>query len=184
MASPLSQSISIHKLTSLEVVNNNTNQQSKLLLCDLNMTGHIPLSTVSLSNTNLSSSPILPSVPVAVIIGATSGIGEAILKQFVKSCASNSDLKPRCYLVGRNADAAARIINECKQLNSNAEVIFLKWDISLMTETEKLCNEIKKRETYLNLLVLSAGAVVLDRSSKLAFHHEFNLQLQYNSSRA
>lgn len=74
----------------------------------------VALSLVQSSNTLISST--LPRNLVAVFVGATSGIGEATLKQFTKhSC------QPRAYFVGRSQDAGDRIVAYCKALNSEGE---------------------------------------------------------------
>jgi NADP-dependent 3-hydroxy acid dehydrogenase YdfG len=123
----------------------------------------IPLSTIQASNSSIGSS-IFPSNPVAVFTGATSGIGEATLKEFVKNC--DQKAKPRCYLIGRNAEAASQTITECQALNPSAEVIFLKYDLSLIFEVDKLCEELKQRENTVNLLFISHGSVSIDKSRK------------------
>lgn len=74
--------------------------------------GKTSLAQVHASNATISS---LPPGLVAVFVGATSGIGEAALKEFVKNAK-----KPKCYLVGRSGQAANRIIGECKSLNPDA----------------------------------------------------------------
>lgn len=66
-------------------------------------------------------------------------------------------ISPRVYIVGRNASAAERIINECKTLNSDSRVEFLKGDVSELREVDRICAEIKKKETKLNLVVQTQG---------------------------
>jgi NADP-dependent 3-hydroxy acid dehydrogenase YdfG len=102
---------------------------------------------------------------VAVFTGATSGIGEAALKEFVKNIS-----KPRCYMVGQSKTAADRIIDECKSLNSEAELIFIQADLTLIKNVDEVCKQIKQKESTLNLLFLSAGAALLGRNSKSTAH--------------
>jgi hypothetical protein len=85
-------------------------------------------------------------------VGATSGIGEFTAKAFVRNT-----IGPHVYIVGRNASAAERIIGECKELNKDGKVEFLKADVTELGEVDRVCEEIKKRETYINLLVQSQG---------------------------
>jgi short-subunit dehydrogenase len=85
-------------------------------------------------------------------VGATSGIGEYTAKAFVKNT-----IAPHVYIVGRNAPAAEQIINECKTLNPDGVVEFLKADVSELREVDRICAEIKKKETKINLLVQSQG---------------------------
>jgi NADP-dependent 3-hydroxy acid dehydrogenase YdfG len=119
---------------------------------------------VSLSHVQLSNSLISSTLPrlVAVFVGATSGIGEITLKKFAKY-----SHQPRAYFVGRSQDAADRIIAECKAINPQGEYIFIKADVSLIRVVDKVCEEINKKEKTLNILFLSAGAPILDRSSTI-----------------
>ncbi|CAG8961971.1 hypothetical protein HYFRA_00013751 [Hymenoscyphus fraxineus] len=89
---------------------------------------------------------------VALFVGGTSGIGEFTLKAFVKNTVS-----PRVYLVGRSAPAAERIIKECEGLNKDGKVEFLRADVSELSEVDRVCKEIQKREKKINLLVQSQG---------------------------
>jgi short-subunit dehydrogenase len=85
-------------------------------------------------------------------VGATSGIGEYTAKAFVQNTIS-----PRVYIVGRNASAAERIVSECKTLNPGGAVEFLKADVSELREVDRVCEEVKKKETKINLLIQSQG---------------------------
>ena len=115
----------------------------------------VSLARVQSSNSLISST--LPPNLVAVFVGATSGIGEATLKQF----AIHSH-KPRVYFVGRSQDAANRIADECKALNSDGEYIFIKADVSLIRVVDTVCEEIKAKEKAINILFLSAGFPSMD----------------------
>ena len=103
----------------------------------------------------------LPPNLVAVFIGATSGIGEATLKQFAKHAR-----RPRAYFVGRSQDAGDRIVAECKALNPEGEFVFIKADVSLMRVVDGVCEEIKAKEKAINILFLSAGVAVFDRRGR------------------
>lgn len=85
-------------------------------------------------------------------VGGTSGIGEYTLKAFVQHTVS-----PRVYLVGRNAEAADRIIKECEALNKDGKVEFLKADVTELKEVDRVCKEIDKKEKGINLLVQTQG---------------------------
>ncbi|KAE8452572.1 hypothetical protein EG329_013831 [Mollisiaceae sp. DMI_Dod_QoI] len=89
---------------------------------------------------------------VALFVGGTSGIGEFTLKAFVKNTIS-----PRVYLVGRNASAAERIIEDCHGLNKDGKVEFIKADVSELAEVDRVCKELEKREKSINLLVQTQG---------------------------
>lgn len=124
--------------------------------------GKTTLAQVQASNATISS---LPPGLVAVFVGATSGIGEAALKEFLKNAK-----KPKCYLVGRSEQAANRIIGECKTINPDAHVVFMQADVSLIRDVDRLCEEIKGMEDAVNILFLSAGAPLMDRSSTCLLH--------------
>ncbi|TAQ88726.1 hypothetical protein B7494_g2945 [Chlorociboria aeruginascens] len=117
----------------------------------------VTLSAVQSSNSRISST--LPANLVAVFIGGTSGIGEISVKKFAKYT-----IKPRVYIVGRSQEAADRIIAECRALNSGGEYIFMKADVSLIRGVDDLCEKIKAKEKTINLLMLAAAVVSLDRS--------------------
>ncbi|KAI8577578.1 hypothetical protein K450DRAFT_191076, partial [Umbelopsis ramanniana AG] len=112
----------------------------------------ISLSDVQASNSRIASS--LPPGLVAVFVGATSGIGEATLKQFAKYAK-----KPRCYFVGQSQEAADRIVTECKALNLEGDYMFMKANVSLIQSVDDVCKEIKNKEKTINLLYLSQGTL-------------------------
>lgn len=116
----------------------------------------VSLSDVLASNARIPSS--LPSGLVAVFIGGTSGIGEITVKTFAKYAR-----KPRVYIVGRSQEAADRILAECAALNPEGQFSFLKADVSLIRVVDELCDQIKAKESSLNLLFLSAADSKLDR---------------------
>jgi NAD(P)-dependent dehydrogenase (short-subunit alcohol dehydrogenase family) len=89
-------------------------------------------------------------------VGGTSGIGEYTAKAFVQNSAA-----PHVYIVGRNAAGAERIIHECAALNADAHVEFLQADVTELREVDRVCEEIGKRENYVNLLVQSQGNLTL-----------------------
>lgn len=61
------------------------------------------------------------------------------------------------YLVGRNTSAADRIIEECRGLNKDGKVEFIKADVSELAEVDRVCKEIEKREKSINILVQTQG---------------------------
>lgn len=107
------------------------------------------LPTVQASNALLSSS--LPGL-VAVFVGATSGIGEYSLKAFARHAR-----QPRTYFIGRSQEAGNRILAECKALNPQGEFTFMRADTSLVRNVDTVCEQIKVKEKYINILFLSTG---------------------------
>ncbi|KAH7321817.1 hypothetical protein BKA65DRAFT_568669 [Rhexocercosporidium sp. MPI-PUGE-AT-0058] len=115
----------------------------------------VSLTDVLASNSQISTA--LPPGLVAVFVGGTSGIGEITLKKFAKY-----SRRPRAYIVGRSQDAAERIIAECRILNPEGQYIFIKADVSLMKNVDEVCETIKAKEKFINLLFLSAGFPSID----------------------
>jgi NADP-dependent 3-hydroxy acid dehydrogenase YdfG len=87
-----------------------------------------------------------------IAVGGTSGIGEFTLKAFVQNTIS-----PRVYLVGRNETAADRIIKECEVLNKEGKVEFFKADVRELGDVDRVCKEVEKRETKINLVFQTQG---------------------------
>lgn len=73
---------------------------------------------------------------------------------FAKNTAS-----PTIYIVGRNSQAGDKIVQDIKSLNPNATAVFLRHDLSLISEADKLCDHIKQTESKVNSLVLSSGFI-------------------------
>ncbi|KAL4755698.1 uncharacterized protein BDW70DRAFT_168263 [Aspergillus foveolatus] len=117
----------------------------------------VSLQKIISSNAQLPST--LPPGLVAVFVGGTSGIGAETLKAFAKHT-----VKPRAYIVGRSQVAADLFIAECHALNSEGSYIFIQADISLLRVVDEVCEQIKNRESEVNLLYLSQGTPNLDRT--------------------
>ena len=115
----------------------------------------VQLTTITTSNASIPST--LPPGLIAVFIGGTSGIGEVSVKLLAKLA-----IKPKIYIVGRSAEAAARIIAECRALNAEGEYIFIQKSLGLIREAEEFCEEFRGREGFVNLLFLSVGSVSME----------------------
>jgi len=68
-----------------------------------------------------------------------------------------NSVSPRVYIVGRSQSAANRIIGECKELNKDSKVEFVKADVTELAEVDKVCKEIMSKEKHINLIVQSQG---------------------------
>lgn len=90
--------------------------------------------------------------PVGVFVGGTSGIGLNAAYAFAKHTPS-----PTLYIIGRNKEAGAAAVNDIKELNNQANAVFLSHDMSLVEEADKLCEEISQKENKVNFLCLSTG---------------------------
>lgn len=117
----------------------------------------VALTDVIASNERIAST--FPQGLVAVFVGGTSGVGEFTLKKFAKYCP-----KFRAYIVGRSHEAAARIIDDCKRINSNVEFEFIKADVSTLEVVDDVCQKIKNKETAINLLFQTQANMAFKRS--------------------
>ncbi|KAI9671227.1 MAG: hypothetical protein M1829_004634 [Trizodia sp. TS-e1964] len=93
---------------------------------------------------------------VALFVGGTSGIGASTMKRFFEYT-----VMPHVYFVGRNEQAASEIIKECKALNPEGTISFIKSDITLLKNVDSICAEIKGKEKRLNLLFMTSAALSL-----------------------
>ncbi|KAI9819670.1 MAG: hypothetical protein M1832_003904 [Thelocarpon impressellum] len=113
---------------------------------------------------------------VAVFVGATSGIGESTLKSF----AEYAD-RPTLYLVGRSEAAASRILAEVGRLNPQSSSSFIAADVSLLKGVDAVCDEIRRKEGRLDLLVMSAGYLSFGGRNENAEGLDELLALRYYS---
>ncbi|KAI9838860.1 MAG: hypothetical protein M1819_004067 [Sarea resinae] len=111
----------------------------------------VDLKEVRDSNQKLASS--FPEL-TALFVGATSGIGESILKQFAKSIE-----KPTAYIVGRSEKAASQLLESLHALNPKGVFNFIETDVSTLKNVDGVCDRVKGRVEKLNLLFLSAGYI-------------------------
>ncbi|KAF5610999.1 uncharacterized protein FSUBG_2543 [Fusarium subglutinans] len=112
--------------------------------------------------TNASAASKLPAGLVAVFAGATTGIGETALKAFTRYTT-----RPKIYYIGRSQEAGYRLQNELKELNPEGEYVFIKKDMSLLKNVDEVCQDIKSKETVLNVLFLSQGTLRIDTEEGL-----------------
>ena len=91
---------------------------------------------------------------VAVFVGGTAGLGKLTIKALV-----STGISTRIYLVGRKSSAqgSASFIEELKAINSKAEIIWTEGEISKLAEGKRICEEIKSKESRVDLLMLTAG---------------------------
>ncbi|KAL0466309.1 hypothetical protein QR685DRAFT_557266 [Neurospora intermedia] len=119
---------------------------------------------IQTSNAQIVSS--LPSGLVAVFVGATRGIGEATLKQFVRYAVA-----PRVYFVGRDRTNGERVGAELANLNPEGEYHFRSADVSLLANVDEVCREIKCKERVINLLFMSCGTTIMGIDTKESLHY-------------
>lgn len=85
-------------------------------------------------------------------VGGTSGIGESTARAFIRSTHAS-----RAYLVGRDQARASQIIGELQQMKPDAQITFIKSDVSLLREVDEACRTIQQNEDKVNILFLSPG---------------------------
>ncbi len=88
----------------------------------------------------------------AVVTGGTDGIGSAIAGRLAGRGA-------RVIIIGRNAEKGVRAETGIRASTGNSSVEFMRADLSLMRETDRLAEIINARFPVLNRLVLCAGVV-------------------------
>ncbi|KAJ5089486.1 hypothetical protein N7532_008170 [Penicillium argentinense] len=119
---------------------------------------------------------------VTVFAGGTSGIGESTCREFIRNT-----VRPRAYIIGRNKMEASRIVQQLKEINSEAEIRILECDLTLLHNVDRICNEITKNENFVNLLFMSAGFLSMKRQetsegldSRMAIQYYSRMRLVVN----
>jgi len=90
---------------------------------------------------------------IAVVIGGTDGIGKEIATNLVLSWC-------KVLVVGKDTQKAVRVKKEIQESTRNQDIDVLCVDLSLMTETDRLCDLIINRFQQIHYLVLSAGTIL------------------------
>ncbi|KAK3356605.1 hypothetical protein B0T25DRAFT_537050 [Lasiosphaeria hispida] len=115
---------------------------------------------------------------IAVFAGGTSGIGKLTLRALVATGAS-----VRIYLIGRRSsfESANKFINELHVLNPRATVVWTEGEYSLLAETKRVCEEIKRKESRVDLLFLTAGYAPMGSRVETSEGIEVAQSLEYYS---
>ena len=115
---------------------------------------------------------------VAVFVGGTSGIGKLTLRALVATGAS-----VRIYLVGRKISEARThaFIQELHAINPQAEVLWTEGEVALLAETKRVCEAIKRKESRIDLLFLTAGYAPFGTRRETAEGLEIVQSLEYYS---
>ncbi|KAF2160378.1 hypothetical protein M409DRAFT_70530 [Zasmidium cellare ATCC 36951] len=102
---------------------------------------------VDLQSVRLTNSALVHRQPlVAVFTGGTSGIGEYTIRGLAAHHGKTGK-GLRVYIVGRNEEAANKIISDCLKICPTEEFIFLKAsDLSLLREVDRVCEKIRQLE--------------------------------------
>ncbi|ROV94590.1 hypothetical protein VPNG_09193 [Cytospora leucostoma] len=133
----------------------------------------VDLQTMVSSNSRLSS---VKGPFVALFVGATSGIGLGVLKQFAQNAS-----EPRVYFVARNAAAAAPIADELRKLNPRGKYEIIGKNVSLIKDAGKVAELVKAKESSLDLLFMSVGFFSLDGRQDTSEGLDASLTTRYYS---
>lgn len=93
---------------------------------------------------------------VALITGGTSGLGLETARGLVQQGI-------QVLLVGRNENAGATAIEQLRRENSNAQVAFLRADLSVQAQVHDLAQRVQADVNRLDLLIHAAGIVLPSR---------------------
>ena len=144
-----------------------------------------PLAVVRASNAKFAPK----TTPVAIFVGGTSGIGEAIARAFACYTKGNAHI----ILCGRNRAAAEKIIESFPKPSeahesSGAKYEFVHCDATLMKSVQETTTGLLSRLNKVNYLVLSPGILTtagrtetnegIDR--KLALHYYARWKFTYD----
>lgn len=116
----------------------------------------------SIRATNAALSHLNSVAPVAIFVGGTSGVGEAMARAFAAHTKGNSNI----VIVGRNKDAADTILSSLpsETPQSDQEVPsreFIPCDVTLMKNVQTTAQSIISKYPKINYLVLSTGYLAL-----------------------
>jgi NAD(P)-dependent dehydrogenase (short-subunit alcohol dehydrogenase family) len=88
----------------------------------------------------------------ALVTGGTDGIGKEVARGLARAGHSMA-------LVGRNREKGIQAAHELRETTGNANIQFLCADLSLVSEADRLANEVASKWPALHYLVHSAGVV-------------------------
>ena len=91
-----------------------------------------------------------------ILVGGTSGIAESTAKEFCRYA-----VEPTVILIGRNTDAATRIISELESIAPAGTYSFIQKDVSLLKNVDEACELIQSQVSKVNLLLLSSATMSL-----------------------
>jgi NAD(P)-dependent dehydrogenase (short-subunit alcohol dehydrogenase family) len=118
----------------------------------------VALEVIQASNSKIAKT--LASGFVAVFLGATQGIGQATLQHFVKNAPPSSHI----YTVARSSSLAAHetFVASLREEKPDSTIEVIEADVSLISEIDKIAQVIKKKETKVDLLAISAGFIAFE----------------------
>jgi NAD(P)-dependent dehydrogenase (short-subunit alcohol dehydrogenase family) len=91
---------------------------------------------------------------VSLVTGGTDGIGRAVALELARG-------GDRVLFVGRDEGRGAEVLRELRRLRPDREHAFLRADLSLLSEAQRVCAEIERRVQHLDAAVYCAGILSL-----------------------
>jgi NAD(P)-dependent dehydrogenase (short-subunit alcohol dehydrogenase family) len=135
--------------------------------------------TLEASNTSHFAAKAGDSPPVAVFIGGTSGIGEAMVRAF----AQYTNGKASIAIIGRNKQAGERILSELPKADGVGapERVFIQCDVSLMQNVSSAAKQLTTSFTKINYLIVSTGFLDFSERKETLEGLEYRLAVSYYS---
>ncbi|KAF9528654.1 hypothetical protein CPB83DRAFT_854040 [Crepidotus variabilis] len=124
------------------------------------------VSLASIKSSNVNAATTLPTRPVALFVGGTSGIGEGMARALARHTNGNADI----IIVGRNKDAAQGILSSLplpepgtSSTPSPTPVTreFIQCDVTRMKNVHTATQHILSKYSKLNYLIISTGILTL-----------------------
>ncbi len=127
-----------------------TNRGTSINLTFILSTSFLP-AMVQLDVVRSCNSTLIKTQPlVAIFVGGTSGIGEHTIRALAVTH-SDKGKGLRLYIVGRNADAAKKIISDCVRVCPGGQFQFVQaGDLALLRDVDHVCAEIIRIEEHEN----------------------------------
>ena len=79
----------------------------------------------------------------------------------------------------RSEERGRRVVEELMKLNSGGEAILLRKDISLLSNVDQVCQELKTRESNINCLFITAGHLTLQGRDETAEGIDCKMSVNY-----
>lgn len=120
----------------------------------------------------------LPQGLVALFIGATSGIGQSTLQHLAHHAPS-----PRIYTVARPAAVASHedFLASLRQSHPGGTYKLIMADTSLVSEVDRVVEAVRREETKLDILFLSAGFMAFEGRQDTAEGLDPSMSTRYYS---
>jgi NAD(P)-dependent dehydrogenase (short-subunit alcohol dehydrogenase family) len=119
------------------------------------------------------------TVPVAVFVGGTAGIGASIASELTQALKGDIDV----FIVGRNVAAGQAVLDSLPSSTNTLQRIrkFVQCDATLMRDVIRAAHEIKAKAERINYLAMSQGMLSLQGRTESTEGIDAKLALHYYS---